>query len=147
MRAFVLVLLCAMMVSGANSADKPTHHGANGFVNPYMEEAHPGLWSFIRARLFSGEWASWVIEWSDFTTWFGGDTGYNTVQFAQIGEAFPSIDLGIIPIGAHWEGVARPQMSPASNTNGGKRLHHGVSSGADQHGLERPNMSHQQVRD
>lgn len=46
-------------------------------------------------------WAAWTIEWSDFTTWFGGDTGYNKVQFAEIGRAFPDIDLGIIPIGAY----------------------------------------------
>ncbi len=46
-------------------------------------------------------WASWVLEWSDFTAWFGGDTGYNDVQFAEIGQKFPEIDLGIIPIGAY----------------------------------------------
>ena len=46
-------------------------------------------------------WASWIVEWPDFVTWFGGDTGYNPVQFAEIGEAFPEIDFGIIPIGAY----------------------------------------------
>ena len=46
-------------------------------------------------------WAAWTFEWSDFTTWFGGDTGYNDVQFAEIGRAFDNIDLGIIPIGAY----------------------------------------------
>jgi N-acyl-phosphatidylethanolamine-hydrolysing phospholipase D len=46
-------------------------------------------------------WASWTIEWSDYTTWYGGDTGYNDVQFKAIGERFPNIDLAIIPIGAY----------------------------------------------
>ena len=39
-------------------------------------------------------WASWVLEWSDFTVWFGGDTGYNTVQFAEIGQAFTTYAVG-----------------------------------------------------
>jgi len=272
MKRIVLAVLCVTLVAGVKGADQPdqpAHHTSNGFVNPYMEAAHPGLWSFLRARLFSGEWASydprlyrvpegqpdpvsadtasdnaavtwlghssvliqhrgvnvltdpmltdraspvgfagprrisapglsiaqlpridvvvishdhydhldlrtlkqfghntryfvplglkrplvklgvdarqvhemdwweaqnleigghpvritatpsqhfsgrglfdrdrslwasWVIEWSDFTAWFGGDTGYNKVQFAEIGQAFPEIDLGIIPIGAY----------------------------------------------
>ncbi|MEM9621927.1 MAG: MBL fold metallo-hydrolase [Pseudomonadota bacterium] len=46
-------------------------------------------------------WASWAINWSDFSAWFGGDTGYNNVQFKQIGEHFGGFDLGIIPIGAY----------------------------------------------
>jgi len=46
-------------------------------------------------------WASWAINWSDFKVWFGGDTGYNDVQFKQIGEHFGAFDLGIIPIGAY----------------------------------------------
>lgn len=46
-------------------------------------------------------WASWGIQWADFTVWYGGDTGYNTVQFKEIGDRFRSIDLGIIPIGAY----------------------------------------------
>ncbi len=46
-------------------------------------------------------WASWAIEWSDFSAWFGGDTGYNEVQFKEIGHRFDGFDLGIIPIGAY----------------------------------------------
>ncbi len=46
-------------------------------------------------------WASWVISWSDFSFWFGGDTGYNDRQFNAIGEHFNGIDLGIIPIGSY----------------------------------------------
>ncbi len=46
-------------------------------------------------------WAAWNVAWSDFTTWFGGDTGYNDTQFKEIGARFAPIDLAIIPIGAY----------------------------------------------
>jgi N-acyl-phosphatidylethanolamine-hydrolysing phospholipase D len=46
-------------------------------------------------------WSSWHIAWGDFHVWFGGDTGYNDVQFKQIGDRLGSVDLAIIPIGAY----------------------------------------------
>lgn len=46
-------------------------------------------------------WASWAVAWGGFTSWFGGDTGYNDLQFREIGERLPNIDLGIIPVGAY----------------------------------------------
>lgn len=46
-------------------------------------------------------WASWVIEINGKKIWFGGDTGYNSVQFKEIGEKFGSIDFAMIPIGAY----------------------------------------------
>lgn len=46
-------------------------------------------------------WASWLLRWDNYSVWFGGDTGYNKVQFKEIGLRFPGIDLGIIPIGAY----------------------------------------------
>ncbi len=46
-------------------------------------------------------WAAWHIQIRDFGVWFGGDTGYNPVQFKQVGERWPDIDLGLIPIGAY----------------------------------------------
>jgi N-acyl-phosphatidylethanolamine-hydrolysing phospholipase D len=46
-------------------------------------------------------WAAWAIRWDDFSLWFGGDTGYNDVQFKAIGERLGAFDLGIIPIGAY----------------------------------------------
>ncbi len=46
-------------------------------------------------------WASWAVAWGGFTSWFGGDTGYNDQQFREIGERLPNIDLGIIPVGAY----------------------------------------------
>lgn len=46
-------------------------------------------------------WASWAFKWNDFTAWFGGDTGYNPVQFKEIGEALGQVDLAMIPTGAY----------------------------------------------
>lgn len=46
-------------------------------------------------------WASWLVRIDDFSFWFGGDTGYNPVQFVEIGRRFANIDLGLIPIGAY----------------------------------------------
>lgn len=46
-------------------------------------------------------WASWAFRWPGFTAWFGGDTGYNPVQFKEIGEALGQVDLAMIPIGAY----------------------------------------------
>jgi N-acyl-phosphatidylethanolamine-hydrolysing phospholipase D len=46
-------------------------------------------------------WASWAIEISGRKIWFAGDTGYNNVQFKQIGEYLGKTDLAIIPIGAY----------------------------------------------
>ena len=46
-------------------------------------------------------WAAWHIQIADFSLWFAGDTGYNDIQFKEIGEHFKEIDLGLIPIGAY----------------------------------------------
>ncbi len=46
-------------------------------------------------------WCSWLIELAGQRLWFGGDTGYNPVQFRQIGERFAPIDWALIPIGAY----------------------------------------------
>ena len=46
-------------------------------------------------------WSSWRIAWQDFRVWFGGDTGYNEIQFKQISERLGPVNLGIIPIGAY----------------------------------------------
>ena len=37
----------------------------------------------------------------DFKTWFAGDTGYNPVQFKEIGDRSGPFDLAMIPIGAY----------------------------------------------
>ena len=46
-------------------------------------------------------WAAWSIQWPSFHVWFGGDTGYNDVQFVETRRRLPPIDFGIIPIGAY----------------------------------------------
>jgi N-acyl-phosphatidylethanolamine-hydrolysing phospholipase D len=46
-------------------------------------------------------WASWVVESGGYSFWFCGDTGYNPVQFKEIGERFGGFDLAMIPIGAY----------------------------------------------
>ena len=46
-------------------------------------------------------WSSWALEWSDFNLWFGGDTGYNEMQFKEIGRRLGPFDLAFIPIGAY----------------------------------------------
>jgi len=45
-------------------------------------------------------WASFHLKIEDFNVWFAGDTGYNDVQFKQIGQR-STIDLALIPIGAY----------------------------------------------
>jgi N-acyl-phosphatidylethanolamine-hydrolysing phospholipase D len=54
-------------------------------------------------------WAAWALQWPDFSVWFGGDTGYNPIQFKEIGARFGGFDLGIIPIGAY---LPRDFMGP-----------------------------------
>jgi N-acyl-phosphatidylethanolamine-hydrolysing phospholipase D len=58
---------------------------------------------------FRSLWCSWVIAFKDQVDpnqplkkiFFAGDTGYNPHQFKQIGDAFSSIDLALLPIGAY----------------------------------------------
>ena len=46
-------------------------------------------------------WSSWMVQMDGFRFWFGGDTAYNPVQFKQIGERFPGVDMALIPVGAY----------------------------------------------
>jgi N-acyl-phosphatidylethanolamine-hydrolysing phospholipase D len=46
-------------------------------------------------------WASWLIDFGDFKLWFAGDTGYNKIQFKEIGAALGEVDLALIPIGGY----------------------------------------------
>lgn len=50
---------------------------------------------------FSTLWASWLIAMGDITLWFGGDTGYNSRLFKEIGQQVGPVDIAIIPIGAY----------------------------------------------
>lgn len=50
----------------------------------------------------SSLWGGWVVKTApDRHFYFAGDTGYNAVQFKEIGEAFGQIDLSLIPIGVY----------------------------------------------
>lgn len=63
---------------------------------------------------FETLWAAWHVQIDDFSVWFGGDTGYNPVQFKEVGQRWPDIDLGLIPIGAYaprWF-MAQQHVSP-----------------------------------
>lgn len=46
-------------------------------------------------------WASWLIALDERQIWFAGDTGYNPVQFKEIGRATGGVDLALIPIGGY----------------------------------------------
>lgn len=64
----------------------------------------------VPAQHFSGRglwdencslWCGFIVESQDKTFYFVGDTGYNSVDFKQISEHWPLIDLSMIPIGAY----------------------------------------------
>jgi len=64
----------------------------------------------VPAQHFSGRhlwdknrtlWCGYVMESRDKTFYFVGDTGYNFIDFKQIGARWPSIDLSMIPIGVY----------------------------------------------
>ena len=52
-------------------------------------------------RSFDTLWASWAVEINGFKFWFAGDTGYNEVQFKEIGNLKGPFDFSAIPIGAY----------------------------------------------
>jgi L-ascorbate metabolism protein UlaG (beta-lactamase superfamily) len=49
---------------------------------------------------FSTLWGSWMIESSERTIYFAGDSGYFG-GYAEIGRRFPRIDAALLPIGAY----------------------------------------------
>ena len=50
---------------------------------------------------FATLWASWLIHLDGRAIWFAGDTGYNPVQFREIGQTANRIDIALIPIGGY----------------------------------------------
>jgi N-acyl-phosphatidylethanolamine-hydrolysing phospholipase D len=69
----------------------------------------------VPAQHFSGRevfdindtlWCGWVVEffsekWRQKSFYFCGDTGYNPIDFREIGRLFGPFDLSLIPIGAY----------------------------------------------
>ena len=46
-------------------------------------------------------WTSWFMQISDKKNWFAGDTGYNSIQFREIGNKINGVDLALISIGGY----------------------------------------------
>jgi N-acyl-phosphatidylethanolamine-hydrolysing phospholipase D len=64
----------------------------------------------VPAQHFSGRhlwnknrtlWCGYVVECQDKTFYFVGDTGYNEIDFKEIGKRWSAIDLSMIPIGTY----------------------------------------------
>lgn len=71
-------------------------------------------------------WASWAIRMDDFRLFFVGDTGYNDVQFKQIGARLGPFDCALLPIGSY---APRDFMAPVHvNPAEAVRIHLDVGS-------------------
>ncbi|MFT5811346.1 MAG: N-acyl-phosphatidylethanolamine-hydrolyzing phospholipase D [Rubritalea sp.] len=46
-------------------------------------------------------WASWHVKLGGRSLWFAGDTGYNDIQFKEIGDKTGGVDFAFIPIGGY----------------------------------------------
>lgn len=90
----------------------------------------------VPAQHFSGRciwdtnrtlWCGWVLEFDKSKTlYFTGDTGYNSVDFKEIGNKWKSMDLSLIPIGCY---VPRKFMSAVhTDPEGAVAIHQDVGS-------------------
>lgn len=89
----------------------------------------------VPAQHFSGRtlfdrnktlWCGWVVQSKNRCLYFAGDTGYNPVDFCEIGKKFPSIDVSLIPIGAY---APREFMKPVHvNPSDAVQIHLDVGS-------------------
>lgn len=89
----------------------------------------------VPAQHFSGRsfwdknrtlWCGYVVEYKGKTFYFAGDTGYNPIQFKEIGERWKSIDLSLIPIGTY---VPKVFMQPVHiNPEEAVKIHCDVGS-------------------
>ena len=52
-------------------------------------------------KSFDTLWSSWSVKIGDYKFWFAGDTGYNEIQFKEIGDNYGPFDLSAIPIGGY----------------------------------------------
>lgn len=64
----------------------------------------------VPAQHFSGRtlldqdktfWCGYVVEVCNKRLYFAGDTGYNPIDFKEIGNKWPSMDLSLLPIGTY----------------------------------------------
>jgi len=76
--------------------DKGSYPGLDVQAMPSQHWSGRSLWN-RNATL----WSTWKLTFGGKTVWFAGDTGYNAVQFKEIGKAIETIDLGLIPIGGY----------------------------------------------
>ena len=76
--------------------DKEITDGVSVQALPSQHWSARGIWD-RRETL----WASWALEVGGQKIWFAGDTGYNDVQFKEIGEKAGPFDVALIPIGAY----------------------------------------------
>ncbi len=81
----------------------------------HHEEVLPISFHYVPSQHFSGRglfdknrslWGGWVVEFnqSDFSkkrVYFVGDTGYNEMDFKEIGNRFEEMHLSLIPIGTY----------------------------------------------
>lgn len=75
---------------------KKTNNKENEVRFTFLPAAH---WS--QRGLFDKNrslWGSWLIESNNYTIYFAGDTAYEG-HFSAIGNAFSTIDIGLIPVG------------------------------------------------
>ena len=71
-------------------------------------------------------WCSWAVDLDGLKIWFGGDTGYNEVQFKEIGGEGGPFHLALIPIGAF---LPRDFMRPVHvNPAEAVRIHQDIRS-------------------
>ena len=75
--------------------EQRTFGDATFVATPAQHFSGRSLWDYMETL-----WSSWVIRVHELDVWFGGDTGYNPVQFKKIGERHGPFELGLIPIGA-----------------------------------------------
>ena len=83
------------------------------------------FWDFNRTL-----WVGWVVESlqpsQEKRFYFAGDTGYNPIDFQNIGKKWPFMDLSLLPIGAY---IPKKFMSPVHiSPDEAVRIHEEVQS-------------------
>jgi len=89
----------------------------------------------VPAQHFSGRhlwdknrtlWCGYIVECQDKKFYFVGDTGYNPIDFKEIGKKWPGVDLSLIPIGVY---VPQKFMQPVHvNPHEAVKIHCDVGS-------------------